>query len=668
MGRVVDQRPAWPRGFGTGRRVMLTAALLLAVVCAAVAVPRAVSAASVAAQTCGPNGCSGGGTTACASRLTRRLRAKRRNAVDLQVVARPAQFGSAVAHTPDSRTAVVVAPFGYQPYFGVSGFIPAVQALDREGYSVKILENTALSDVPSITIGRFIAAVRRAGVIVFFGHAASGLLPLETYRTEGELVRRIRELEHLTDWFKKGYVGYGTAPNESNLRQDKKFPKISYFLGLKTKGIADLVTLERHPFVWVTACHGATLRGGFQIAGAREVYGYHPEIGILGAGAGDIQKFWSELDGPEDVEPGAGLTTTRLTDNAYADCQANDGCKHTELWPGGTPMALAPAVASIVPNPRETQGVTLDKAFEIQVGFDTHMDKSMPASEVLTVKGCRVKPAPGSVLTWSGDHTIGGRFLATASGQLTITVHADAAVSADGKIELDGNNSGKTGLRGGMPRADDFVWQEACAQLNVRGLDSSLVCSKIAAGCVHGPPAASICGAPPSWSQFEVSGSGMVPGQTYDLTLGGTAHGVTENKPIGPLATDKTGNAAPRVFTLPFIPAHDPWTLTATPRGSGGAVTTTLETGVVDCVVMLASGGAFRSAIASVGLSPNSSFREIVDGTAEPLVQADAEGTVPPTEVDGTCAPGPVSVQLSGSWIDHGIFTDDATAAVRQFC
>ena len=185
----MDQRPAWPRGVGTGRRVMLTAALLLAVVCAAVAVPRVVSAASVGAQTCAPKACSGGGSTACASRLSRRLRAKRRNAVDLSAVARPAQSGSAVAHTPESRSAVVVAPFGYQPYFGVSGFIPAVQALDREGYSVKLLENTALSDVPSITIGRFIAAVRRAGVILFFGHAASGLLPLETYRTEGELVR-----------------------------------------------------------------------------------------------------------------------------------------------------------------------------------------------------------------------------------------------------------------------------------------------------------------------------------------------------------------------------------------------------------------------------------------------------------------------------------------------
>ena len=134
----------------------------------------------------------------------------------------------------------------------------------------------------------------------------------------------------------------------------------------------------------------------------------------------------------------------------------------------------------------------------------------MAASEVLTVKGCGVKPAPGSVLTWSSDHTIGGRFVATTSGQLTITVHADAAVSADGQIELDGNNSGKTGLRGGIPRANDFVWQEACAQLNVRGLDSTLVCSKIAAGCVHGPPAPSICGTPPSWSQFEVSGSGLV--------------------------------------------------------------------------------------------------------------------------------------------------------------
>jgi hypothetical protein len=646
---------------------VLLAAVALCVMSAGIVPSLAASGGGARAKPCGRGSCSGRASAACVRQLSRLRRGGRREADVAGSVAGAGQPGK-VGHTPDSRTALVVAPFAYQPYFGESGFAPAVRALEREGYSVRILQTKTLSDVPQVTIDKFIAATRRAGVIVYFGHAAEGLLPLETYRSHGEFLRRARDLLNLTNWDQRGYVKQGIVDNESNLINDKSFPKQAWVIGLTTKGIADLVNLDKHPFVWLTGCHSASLRGGFQLAGAREVFGYEPNILINGQGATDLRRVWNELDGPEDVKPGSALMTTRLTNNAYADCQANDGCKNSELWSGGGPMTLAPAVASIEPNPVEIPSVQPNKTFEIKVGFDTHMDPSEAAADVLTVKGCGVKPAPGSILDWSGDHTIGGRFLVTQTGELTITVHADRAISADGRIELAGNQSGATGLRGGIPRADDFVWQEPCAGLNVRGLDPNLACSKIAAGCVHGPPSPGICGIPSSWSQFEVSGTGLIPNRTYDLTLGGSAHGITENKPIGPIVTDRAGTPARRVFTLPFMPAHDPWTLTATPVGRGSVVTTTLETGVIDCVVMSAGGGGFRSAIAAVGLAPNTPFKEIVDGTAGPALQADADGTVPATEVDGPCLPGPVSVQLSGHWIDHGVFTDDATAAVRQFC
>lgn len=208
----------------------------------------------------------------------------------------------------------------------------------------------------------------------------------------------------------------------------------------------------------------------------------------------------------------------------------------------------------------------------------------------------------------------------------------------------------------------------SCAQLMVKGLDPNLQCSKIADGCVHAPPAAPICGVPSSWSQFSVSAKGLVPGATYDLTLGGKAHGVVEDRPIGPITADQSGDVAGVVFTLPYMPAHDPWTLTATPRDGSQPLTTTLETGLVDCVVMQAGGGAFSSQVAAVGLAPNSAFKEVVDGTTAQTLQADANGTVPTTEIDGSCQPGQVQVMLSGSWIDHGPFTDDATKNVNQFC
>jgi hypothetical protein len=204
--------------------------------------------------------------------------------------------------------------------------------------------------------------------------------------------------------------------------------------------------------------------------------------------------------------------------------------------------------------------------------------------------------------------------------------------------------------------------------LDVQGLDRTLVCSKIAVGCVHGPPAPSCAGVTSAWSQFEVSGSGLVASETYDLTLGGTAHGVTEKKAIGPITADDHGRVSNQLFTLPDIPAHDPWTLTATPRDAGQVVTTTLETGEIDCVALFAGSGSFTSQIAAVGMTPNSLFKEIVDGVTQPSVQADVNGTVPVTEIDGSCRPGLVQIQLTGFWLDHGVFSDDATKGVNAYC
>jgi hypothetical protein len=209
--------------------------------------------------------------------------------------------------------------------------------------------------------------------------------------------------------------------------------------------------------------------------------------------------------------------------------------------------------------------------------------------------------------------------------------------------------------------------ETACPQLKVKGLDPTLKCSKVAQGCVHGPPAPA-CGTPSTWSQFQVSAEGLKPGRPYQLVLGGTAHGVTERKVLGTITPNDRGQVATRTFTLPDIPAHDPWTLSASPAALADTVTTTLETGLVDCVGLAAGGGAFSSAFTAVGLTPQSTLKEIVDGKTVGSAQADDNGTVPTTPVNGTCVPGRVHIQLSGFWLDHGAFTDDATDRVNQSC
>jgi hypothetical protein len=605
-------------------------------------------------------------------------------------VARSAQGANDIAWTPKGRNALLVAPFAYQPYFGEDAYRPVVKDLESEDYSVTVLQNTTLSDTPTVSIERFIAAARHADVIVFFGHSATGALPLDVYRSSGELIRRVGDWEwlnqfpqlfgsnnhnqvgDLTDWFNKGYVTIGVVDNESNLRVDKHFPPIAFDAALTPSGISHLVTLDAQPFVWMTSCEGASLRGGFQAAGARGFYGYIKKIDIVGTGAPDLERFWADIVGRADVDSSA--PNNRLTSNAYGDCQAYGGCKDAELWSADGSMTLAPAVTSIEPDPEKMPSVEPGEPFPVQVVFDAHMHKAS-ANGVVSVQGCGVKPAPGSQLEWTDDHTIGGRFVITTFGQLTIAVNAVSATSDDGQTKLDGNDSGASGLAGGVLRADDFVWHVQCGALSVRGLDPSLVCSSIAVGCVHGPPAPFPCDDPLTWSQFAVSAQGLDPNTSYDLTLGGTAHGVTENKSIGTITTDGSGDVSGQTFSLPDIPAHDPWTLTATPTpgtatpsGGGQPATTTLETGELDCVAMLAGGGGFQSLITAVGLTPDSPFSEIVDGTTAATVQADADGTVPPTTVSGSCAAGQVQVQLNGYWLDHGSFSDDATDGVDQYC
>jgi hypothetical protein len=113
---------------------------------------------------------------------------------------------------------------------------------------------------------------------------------------------------------------------------------------------------------------------------------------------------------------------------------------------------------------------------------------------------------------------------------------------------------------------------------------------------------------------------------------------------------------------------HDPWTLTAKPQGGGYAPKAKLETGVIDCVYLNAGNGQFQSQIAAVGLTPRSTFKEIIDGMTAAKVQADGNGTVPTTPANGTCKPGLVHIDLSGYWLYHGAFTDDATNDLQQYC
>lgn len=175
----------------------------------------------------------------------------------------------------------------------------------------------------------------------------------------------------------------------------------------------------------------------------------------------DLTRFWDGLVAPLVVDSTAGMASTRLTDGAYSACQADGMCQDTVLWSPKGPMTLAPAVASIEPDPRTSPSVPLKRRFKVEVRFDAHMDQ-VPADEVVRVSGCGAKPASGAKLAWSDDHTIDGEFEADTGRELKITVEAKRTVSAGGKIELDGNESGSDGLSGGAPHGDDFVWHEAC--------------------------------------------------------------------------------------------------------------------------------------------------------------------------------------------------------------
>lgn len=470
MRRFLAWRPVWcvrcrVRGVDTGRLVVPLglAGVVVATLVVAGASARVTgrSAKSLLAHpaACATNGCSP--SSACASPSRTRLTAMDRFSGG-PAAARSAAVGAGVGWTPARKTALVVAPFAFQPEFGNDSFRPAVAALRSEGYSVTVLENSTLSDAPAVTVAKFIRDARLAGVIFFFGHASRGILPLEVYRTKAAWLQRAKQVESQpAHWPQMGYVNGAPVDSGANLLVGRFFPTVSYGYGLTPKGIANLVRPLDHPFVWLTACYGASFRRGFQHAGARSFYGYVPEI-YASAAVPDVTRFWDGLVGPLAVDSSAGTPNTRLTDGAHSACQAAGGCQDTELWSLNGPMTLAPAVASIEPDPQTSPSVPLHRRFKVKVGFDAHMDQA-PADDVVKVSGCGVKPAPGSKLAWSGDHTIDGEFEADAGGDLKITVVAKRAVSAGGKIELDGNESGNDGLTGGAPHGDDFVWHESCA-------------------------------------------------------------------------------------------------------------------------------------------------------------------------------------------------------------
>jgi len=484
----------------------------------------------------------------------------------------------------------------------------------------------------------------QASVIIINTHANPTGLRVQEYRTEDagqrSYDRYVRKYgSQSTQWFKL-----------------LQFPTRLF---VTAAGIRHFFSSKRIDLIFGMACDAFVLHSAFN---AKAYFGYGGTF-TCGIHTADPPLLFSRMTGTA----GTGVEN-RTTTGAYGlGGFVNVGGSRLLLAPTARPVVLSPAVESATPEAGDSIGSGTSPG---EVQFDSQMDTDN-TDGVLTASGCGAKVINPR---WGEDDAVLNFDLKIpakhAGNTLTLTVHADQALGAPGRSANDGldGNTDPNSQSGVAPSGDDYEWKVQCGGLTVRGLDPSLVCSKVASGCVHGPPASPICGVPATWSQFSVSATGLVPGMTYDLSLGGTAHGVSESKPIGALTADKSGNAPAQVFTLPPIPAHDPWTLTAKPRGSGQSVTTTLETGEIDCVLMFAGGGSFRSQIAAVGLAPSSPFQEVVDGTPEGAFQADTNGTVPATEVDGTCQSGQVHVVLSGDWLDHGTFTDDATNGVDQFC
>ena len=166
----------------------------------------------------------------------------------------------------------------------------------------------------------------------------------------------------------------------------------------------------------------------------------------------------------------------------------------------------------------------------------------------------------------------------------------------------------------------------------------------------------------PTVAEFSVTGRGLLPSTTYNLTLTGSAAGFTLNTPVGSMTADSSGNVSATTFMLPQVPAHSSWTLVATPVGGGSSLTTPLETEAQFCVFPSAEAadGSITIEWAGEGFKPGATVTAMTSGAANGMGTAVAgpDGSFPPTTFTIHCtSSGTVGFVITGAILDDPNFS-----------
>lgn len=160
-----------------------------------------------------------------------------------------------------------------------------------------------------------------------------------------------------------------------------------------------------------------------------------------------------------------------------------------------------------------------------------------------------------------------------------------------------------------------------------------------------------------AYSQFTLTGSGLIPSGVYDVALTGSAGGVTLNVALGSITANAAGVVTAQVFTLPEVPAHNSWTVNATPRGGGIAPTAPLSVNDAICVLPSVENTdrSFTVKWGGSGWAPGSTVTLTIKAAQTVVDRATVgpDGTVAPRTVVAQCAVGVTpSYTLVGSTLD----------------
>ena len=406
--------------------------------------------------------------------------------------------GQAVNETPRSADAAI-----YQPAeFELGSLSAPLRSLAvSQGYTFKEYTNTTGARPPGAqpaTLDNF-ATLGANGILVIATHGSKNGTIVEAYPlTPAGLVARDARLQAIYDGTVRPNgvrlirdtdvrdgngtirktVGSGTLRKEVVEHSD-------YGIGLTRSGIRKVFTPTAHEIVYLASCNGWKVRDAYTTASI-EFLGYDAEMSLAQMEA-DMTKFFPRLSGSEfdGKARKVGKSNSSYLPN-YDECSAfakggfaRSGYTTALLKTGPGNTTVAPIVAwtgvsdacrggkwDIIPEH--------DKAYIFQgeyrlpghVGFDTKMDTSINPTAVVTTDGQCQSTIENA--RWTGDQRIDFDLVLKMSGDATITVQQNAALSANSRMRLDGNQNPQPFRMNGVgPNRDDF---KVCIQCIRNGM------------------------------------------------------------------------------------------------------------------------------------------------------------------------------------------------------